>query len=125
MPKTRSDAGAGVAGRTHNEPRLASSEDMASISGIALSGMQAAMAGLQASAHNIANASTDGFRRQELALEATAGGVAYKFVPAPVSGSALERDLVAQLAAKYAFLANLAVFRAAYDVAGTLLNLRS
>ena len=97
---------------------------MASISGIALSGMQAAMAGLQSSAHNIANAPVEGFRRQELALESTAAGVSYEFVQSPRTGSALDRDLVAQLASRNAFLANLAVFRTADDLAGTLLNLR-
>ena len=98
---------------------------IASISGMALSGMQAAMAGLQSSAHNIANAPVEGFHRQELALESTAGGVSYENQQAPLAGSSLERDLVAQLAAKNAFLANLAVFRTADDLSGTLLNLRS
>ena len=39
---------------------------MASISSIALSGMNAAQTQLQASAHNVANLSTEGFKRQEV-----------------------------------------------------------
>ena len=49
---------------------------MNSISAMALSGMSAAQLGLQASAHNIANLNTVGFRRQQ-AVQSTnaAGGV--------------------------------------------------
>ena len=98
---------------------------MASISSIALSGMNAAMTGLQSAAHNIANAGTEGFHRQQLLRTAdAAGGVAAGVAQAPVAGAALERDVVDQLAAKNAFLANVAVFRTADQMAGTLLDLR-
>lgn len=97
---------------------------MASISSIALGGMHAAMTALQSSAHNIANAgSTAGFGRQQLQQTAeAAGGVAASVEQTP-AGTSLERDVVGQLVAKNAFLANLAVFRTADQMAGTLLDL--
>ncbi len=52
-----------------------------------------------------------------------AGGVVASIEPAAVSGHALEREVVDQLVAKNAFLANLAVFRTADQIAGTLLDL--
>ena len=98
---------------------------MAPISSIALSGMHAAMSGLQTSAHNIANAGTAGFGRQRVQQTAeAAGGVAASVEQTPAAPS-LERDVVGQLVAKNAFLANLAVFRTADQMAGTLLDLRS
>jgi len=99
---------------------------MDSTSRIALSGMQAALAGLQSSAHNIANASTEGFRRQQVRqTPAAGGGVTVQAEQAAMPGAALERDLVDQLVAKHAFLANLAAFRAANERTGTLLDLRT
>ena len=99
---------------------------MNSLSSIALSGMQAAQAGLQASAHNIANLQTEGFHRQEVVLtERAGGGVDTDLRRSVQEGSALESDVVAQLQAKNAFLANLAVFRRADRMAGTLLDTRA
>lgn len=96
---------------------------MSLMSSIALSGMNAAQLGLRVSAHNIANADTPGFRRQQ-ALHETAvpAGVQSSVVRAPVAGAALEADVVGQLQAKNAFLANLAVFRTAQRLSGTLLD---
>lgn len=78
---------------------------------------------MQVSAHNVANLGTDNFRRQEL-LPTTnrSGGVATSIRQAAQPGNAIETDLVNQLQAKNAFLANLAVFRANDRMAGSLLD---
>jgi flagellar hook-associated protein FlgK len=90
---------------------------------IALSGMNAAQAGLQVAAHNIANSDTAGFRRQQLLqVPAAGGGVITSLSRSPQSGESLETDMVGLLQAKNAFLANLAVFRAGDRMAGTLLD---
>jgi flagellar hook-associated protein FlgK len=96
---------------------------MSSIPATALSGLSAAQRSLQVSAHNVANLGTDNFRRQEL-LPTTnhSGGVATSIRQAAQPGNAIETDLVNQLQAKNAFLANLAVFRANDRMAGSLLD---
>lgn len=99
---------------------------MASITSIALSGMQAAQTQMNVAAHNVANVNTEGFRRQQVLLTPQAqGGVTSTVANAEVPGSSLEADLVSQLQAKNAFLANLAVFKTQDNMAGTLLNERS
>ena len=96
---------------------------MASISSIALSGMRAAQTSLGASAHNVANLNTPGFRRQEVVqTEEKEGGVSTTITQSRVEGPALETDLVAQLQAKNAFLANLSVFKTSNQMAGALLD---
>ena len=96
---------------------------MASISSIALSGMRAAQTSLDASAHNVANLNTPGFRRQEVVqTEEKEGGVSTTITQSRVEGPALETDLVAQLQAKNAFLANLSVFKTSNQMAGGLLD---
>lgn len=96
---------------------------MASISSIALSGMNAAQTQLQASAHNIANMNTAGFRRQEVTQTAQAqGGVNAAVATTEVAGSAPLTDVVTQLQAKHAFIANLAVFKTQDKLAGALLD---
>jgi flagellar hook protein FlgE len=96
---------------------------MASLSSIALSGMSAAQGALQVSANNIANSSTERFRREQLVQTSReGGGVDTKVVQAAEPGSALEADVVAQLQAKNAFLANLAVFKTSNQMAGALLD---
>lgn len=96
---------------------------MTALSSVAVSGMQTALARLNASAHNIANGSTEGFHRQEVvATEQPGGGVAPSLTRSGVPGSALETDVVAQLQAKNAFLANLAVFKTSNQMAGALLD---
>lgn len=96
---------------------------MASISSIALSGMRAAQTSLDASAHNVANLNTPGFRRQEVVqTEEKEGGVSTTITQSSVEGPALETDLVAQLQAKNAFLANLSVFKTSNQMAGALLD---
>ena len=96
---------------------------MSSLSAIATSGMRAADAALRTSAHNLANLETAGFRR-ERALNTTRaeGGVEASTQLTQVEGSSIEQDLVAQLQAKNAFLANLAVFRSDAQATGNLLD---
>ena len=99
---------------------------MSTTSSIALSGMQAAQTRLRASAHNVANLATEDFRRQEVQQTARPqGGVDADMVRAPVAGPALVRDLVEQLEARNAFLANLAVFKSHDKLAGALLDLKA
>ena len=96
---------------------------MTSISSVALSGMNAAQSTLNASAHNIANLNTAGFRRQEVVqTPETNGGVSTTVTTARTPGPALETDVVTQLQAKNAFLANLAVFKTSDKMAGALLD---
>lgn len=96
---------------------------MASTSSIALSGMTAAQALLGTAAHNIANSNTTGFVRQQTTLTAQPqGGVTAQVSAADLSGEALVTDVVAQLQAKNAFLANLAVFKTQDKMAGILLD---
>ena len=98
---------------------------MSSISSIALSGMNAAQTQLASAAHNVANLNTTGFRRQEVS-QATQpdGGVLATVTTSSVAGPALEADMVSQLQAKNAFLANLAVFKTHDKMAGALLDQR-
>jgi flagellar hook protein FlgE len=96
---------------------------MLTTSAIALSGLSAAQASLQASAHNIANLATGGFRRQQALASTTAsGGVSVSLTTSAVSGSSPETDMVGLLQAKDSFLANLAVFKTSDRVLGSLLD---
>lgn len=99
---------------------------MRSTSSIAASGMQAAQTRLNASASNIANVGTGGFRRQEVAQAAQPeGGVSASDRRTHAEGFALETDLTAQLQAKNAFLANLTVFKTNDQMAGVLLDTKA
>ena len=85
--------------------------------------MNAAQTSLQASAHNIANLGTDGFRReQSVQASVVSGGVSSSVSPVPESGSSLETDVVGLLQAKNSFLANLSVFRTSEQMMGSLLD---
>lgn len=96
---------------------------MFSVTSIALSGLHAAQTALDASASNVANQNTPGFRRQQVVqTEQAAGGVSASVTSASVEGSALETDIVALLQAKNAFLANIAVFKTSARMAGVLLD---
>ncbi len=98
---------------------------MASISSTALSGMNASQVALNASANNIANMNTGGFRRQEVVPNAqTGGGVTTTLATASSDGASLETDVVTQLQAKNSFLANLAVFKTSDKMAGALLDMK-
>lgn len=99
---------------------------MTSISSIALSGMNAARSSLNASAHNIANQNTSGFRRQEVVQSAqSGGGVSTALTTANVEGSSLDTDMVGQLQAKNSFLANLVVFKTSDKMVGAVLDLKA
>jgi flagellar hook protein FlgE len=96
---------------------------MSSINSIALSGMKAAQVQLDSSAGNVANAQTGGYRRREVQQSTQIdGGVATQVVASAQQGPSLETDLVNQLQAKNAFLANLSVFKTSNAMAGALLD---
>jgi flagellar hook protein FlgE len=96
---------------------------MASIASIALSGMQAAQAQLEASANNVANLNTSGYRRQATVQRAdSAGGVATSTSQDPQSGNALSTDVLGLIQSKDAFMANLAVFRSGDQLLGSLVD---
>ena len=91
-----------------------------------LSGLRAAQVRLDSAAHNIANAQTEGFRRQQVRASADlAGGVRTQIDRLPTPGADLAADLVAQKQAANAFAANLPVFKAADQALGRLLDVRS
>lgn len=95
---------------------------------IALSGLQAAQTRMQASAHNLANLGTDGFRRDLVTTQAQPGGGTAATVTqaAEAQGSdALVEDVVGQLAASYAYVANLQVIRTQDRMLGALLDARA
>ena len=99
---------------------------MSSISAVSLSGMNAAQTALEASAHNVANLATAGFRREQVVQTSrSSGGVTTMLTQAPEAGNAIENDMVGQLVAKNAFLANLAVFKASDKMLGALLDAKS
>jgi flagellar hook protein FlgE len=96
---------------------------MASITSIALSGMAAAQTQVAVAAHNVANANTPDFKRQQVNLRAQPqGGVQADVVTSAVPGADLATDVVSQLQAKNAFIANLAVFKTQDKMAGALLD---
>jgi flagellar basal body rod protein FlgG len=78
---------------------------------------------LGASAHDITNLGTAGFKR-DVALQSTlpGGGVTTRIAQAAVPGSAIEDDMVGMLVAKHSFLANLAVFKTVDAMVGELLD---
>ena len=96
---------------------------MSSVSSISLSGMNAAQTRLDSAAHNVANTETTPFPRQEvIQTEQKDGGVSTALSKSTIEGAALETDMVAQLQAKNAFLANLAVFKTSNQMTGALLD---
>jgi flagellar hook protein FlgE len=99
---------------------------LAAVTAISLSGMNAAQNALDTSAHNLANQSTPGFRRQQVVLAGSAsGGVDSSLKRADQPGPALVDDLVDQLAAKNSFLANLAVFKTGNAMLGALVDAKA
>jgi flagellar hook protein FlgE len=99
---------------------------MNAIASIALSGMNTAQLRLGSSAHNIANALTPGFRRQLVVQQALPeGGVQADVTQAAIEGAALADDLVAQMSASYAFVANLKAIQTQDRLMGSLLDIRA
>ena len=95
-------------------------------SSASVSGMQAAQTKVTIASHNIANLQTGGFQRQEVVQTPTPdGGVSTNIVRSPLPGNQLEKDMIDQLAAKNAFLANLQVFKTQNQMTGTLVNLKA
>jgi hypothetical protein len=91
---------------------------------IARSGMQAAQFSLDVSAHNIANALTPGFRRQQVVPQTQAeGGVTVTLSQAAQEGDAVAEDLVQQRLSGHLFAANLATLRTADRMLGGLLDI--
>lgn len=96
---------------------------MSSISATALSGVQAAQTRLNASANNVANAQTEGYRRERVdQTPQDAGGVQASVSKAPEPGVDLAAELVEQKMAVYAFKANLQVIQTDAAMAGRLLD---
>lgn len=101
---------------------------MSSISlSTALSGMSAANERLRASAHNVANLQTPGFRPQriEQAAQAGQGGVTTRVVQQQGAEVSAERELVEQRDATYSYVANLRVLQTQVRAEGTLLDIRA
>lgn len=89
----------------------------------ALSGMNAASRHIGVSGHNIANAMTPGFRRQQVQQSAEPqGGVRTTISTAALPGDALAEDIVGQMAASIVYRANAQTLRTQRDLTGTLLD---
>ena len=100
---------------------------MASISSIGSSGLQAAQLRLDSAAHNVANMNTAGFKRQAVAQEAVPdlGGTRASLGQAGEEGVALEQEAVEQMAATYAYKANLQTIKTQDEMMGALLDVRA
>ena len=91
------------------------------------SGMSAAQARLDVSAHNIANLGTQNFTRQETRQsDSVNGGVNVSLVSGSASvGNNLEADMVEQFQSKSLYQANLTVLKASNDMIGTLIDIKA
>ncbi len=100
---------------------------MSPIASIALSGLNAASSQLATAGHNIANVQTPGFRRQlaQQSAQAEGGGVVVSIGQAAETGDALAEDVVTQIAATYAFKANVLTLKAHDRMLGSLLDLKA
>lgn len=105
---------------------------MLSLSSVAQSGMQAAQARLTASASNVANQTTPGYKAVEVQSQAQtgqtnqpAGGVVVSFSRAATEGVSLEKEAVQQIEAKSTYTANLQVMKTADQMLGSLLNAKA
>jgi flagellar hook protein FlgE len=97
---------------------------MSSIASIALSGLNAASSQLATAGHNIANAQTPGFRRHLVQQTAQPeGGVIVSIGRAAEAGDALAEDVVTQMAATYAFKANVLTLKTQDRMLGSLLDM--
>ncbi|CAN7555311.1 flagellar basal body rod protein [Acidovorax sp. Leaf76] len=101
---------------------------MASISSIGSSGLQAAQLRLDASANNVANMNTPGYRREVVAQQEakdSAGVQATVQREQDAKGVALEQEAVEQMSATYAFKANLQTIKTQDQMMGSLLDTRA
>ncbi len=99
---------------------------MSSLNAIASSGLAAAQMRLDASSSNVANMNTPGYRARQVTQQAAQeGGVEASVQRAQAEGVSLEKEIVDQLAAKQAFLANIQTLRTGDAVLGALLDVRA
>jgi flagellar hook protein FlgE len=99
---------------------------MNSISSIAFSGMNAATVRLGVAGHNVANAATPAFRRQQVVQATQAGGgVTTSLTQADALGSDLAADAVEQMSALYVFKANLRTVQVGHEMLGSLLDVKA
>lgn len=101
---------------------------MASLSSIGSSGLQAAQLRLDASANNVANANTSGYRRLSVAQQAVADSAGVRASverDANERGVALEQEAVEQMSATYAFKANLQTLKTQDQMLGSLLDVKA
>lgn len=99
---------------------------MSSISSIAQSGMQAALQRQGASANNIANQNTEGYRRERVDQRANPeGGTTTSVSRLPQPGSQLEQDMVDQISSSYSFQANLKTLKVQDQMMGALLDVKA
>ena len=116
---------------------------MSSISSIASSGLQAAQLRLDASANNVANMNTPGYRRESVSQQAAPDNAGVRATVQRVQGTqraqdaqdaqaaqaekgvALEQEAVAQMSATYAFKANLQTIKTQDEMMGSLLDVKA
>lgn len=99
---------------------------MNAVSATALSGLSAAQADMQTRAHNLANLGTEGFRRSlPQNSSADGGGVTVSISQAAAPGNSIVDDMVGQVQAYQAFMANLAALRKGDAMLGALLDTRA
>lgn len=101
---------------------------MASISSIGSSGLQAAQLRLDASANNVANMNTPGYRREVVAQEEAAESAGVRATvqrEQDAQGVTLEQEAVEQMSAAYAFKANLQTIKTQDDMMGSLLDVKA
>lgn len=99
---------------------------MNSIPSIALSGLQAANRQMAASAQNIANLGTEGYRRVDVvSTPLPGGGVQATTRQAAAPGENLVADVVSQMQGEYMFKANLQSIRTYDRLLGVLIDTRA
>ncbi len=101
---------------------------MSSISmSTALSGISAAQERLRASANNVANLSTPGYRREQVSLSSLPeeSGVQVSRSTASQPGVSVEGEMVEQRATYYSYVANLRVLETQIKTTGALLDIQA
>lgn len=99
---------------------------MNTISSIAVSGAHAASTRMDVAAHNVANAQTPNFHRQVVHQQSQeTAGVVTSVGKAEEIGADLAAELIAQIAASYAYKANLKTIQTQDQMMGSLLDLKA
>jgi flagellar basal body rod protein FlgB len=100
---------------------------MSSISlSTALSGISAANERLRASAHNVANLQTPGFKPERVEQsERPEGGVKTQTLRGQENQVSAEREIVEQRSATYSYVANLRVLQTQMRAEGALLDIKA